>query len=220
MGYKAYRGPSGSLSVLVGRLGGTTRITDSTASLVSDSIDLRAGSVADAAGFKSPSSWYTADPLYWTGSDVNQALRFTSVSIPQGATITSATLTVYTNANMSGASVTDEVRVYGEDVDNAPAISSAADALSRFPTNATTANVDWYVWEANGPLTNADQPVISPSISTIVQEIVNRPGWVSGNSMMFFVDDLGTGIALAMRSYFNGTAGTYPRLQVGFEYLA
>lgn len=218
MGYKAYQGPTASLVNLVGRLGGTTQVTLSHSGPISDSVDLRVGAVADAIGFKSPSSWYNADPLYWTGSDVNQALRFTGVTIPQGATIDSATLTVYTNANMAGAGVTDEVRVYGEDVDNAAQLSGAADALSRLSTNKTTAFVDWYVWETGGPLVGIDQPSVSPDISTIVQEIVNRVGWVSGNSMQFFVDDLGTGTSLAMRSYFNGAAATYPRLQVGFTY--
>lgn len=181
------------------------------------SIDLRVGSVADGAGFKSPSSWYTADPLYWTGSGVTQALRFTNVAIPPGATITSATLTVYTNANMAAATVNDEVRVYGEDVANPSALSSGADGVSRFAAAVTTATVDWYVWEANGPLSNADQPVISPDISSIVQEIVDLGGWASGNAMMFFVVDLGTqDNSLAMRSYFNGAAGTYPRLEVSW----
>ncbi|WP_456387878.1 pilus assembly protein [Desulfolithobacter sp.] len=31
----------------------------------------------------------------------------------------------------------------------------------------------------------------TPDLSSIVQEIVNQPGWVSGNSMVFMIDDLG-----------------------------
>lgn len=181
------------------------------------SIDLRVGAVEDASGFKAPSSWYTTDPLYWTGSAVTQALRFTGVTIPQGATIDSATLTVYSNANMGGATANDKVRVHGEDVDNASQIAGAADALARY-ANLTTANVDWYVWQANGPLAGADQPVESPDVKAVVQEIVNRASWASGNAMLFFIEDLGThDNALAMRSFFNGASGTFPQLQVTYS---
>ena len=186
------------------------------ASVTAGDIDRRVNAVADAAGFKAPSSWYTTDPLYWTGSGVTQALRFTNVTIPVGATITSARLTVYTNANMGGASSNDKVRVRGEAADNPAAISSSSDAQTRY-ANLTTASVDWYVWEANGPITGADQPVLSPSLNTVVQELVDRVGWASGNAMLFFAHDLGTyDNSLAMRSYYNGASGTYPRLEVSW----
>ncbi len=182
------------------------------------SVDIRAAAINDALTVIAPSSWYQADPLYWTGSNGIQFLRFTNVAIPQGATITSATLTVYTAANMAGAVANDEVRVYGEDVDNATQISSASGAVTRFTNNKTTASVDWYPWEANGPLTGIDQPVISPTIAAIVQGIVNRTGWVSGNALQFMVDDLETqNNSLAMQSGYTGGAGTYPRLEVTYS---
>lgn len=219
MAYKAYLGPSGALVNLVGRLGGTTQITASHSTLISDSIDLRVADVEDALT-AAGGYWGTSDPLYWTGSsDYNTALRFTGCSIPQGATITSATLTVYTNSGMLGATSADEVSVAAEDVDNATQLTSITDHNTR-KLNTTTATVDWYVWQANGPLDGADQPVVSPDISAIVQEIVNRASWASGNAIQFFAQDKGTGQALAMRSFFNGASGTYPRLEVAFEYLA
>jgi hypothetical protein len=180
------------------------------------SIDVRVAAVRDSITSVS-GYWGEADPLYWTGgADYNTALWFDNCAIPVGATITSARLTVYTANNMSGATANDEVTIAAEDVDDPAILSSQSDHDTR-KSNTTTATVDWYVWEANGPLTDADQPVQSPDLSTIVQEIVDRAGWASGNAIMFFAQDKGTfDNSLGMRSYYNGVSASYPRLEVSW----
>lgn len=182
------------------------------------SIDLRVAATYDSIS-QTNTYWGTADPLYWSGTSTNQntALRFTNVQIPVGATITSARLTVYTDDNMYGAASTQEVTIGAEAVDSATQLTSLSDHNTR-KTNITTATVDWYVWEANGPLSGADQPVQSPDISTVVQEIVDRSGWASGNNIQFFAADKGTGsVSLAMRSYWSGVSASYPRLEVSWS---
>lgn len=90
-------------------------------------------------------------------------------TIPQGVTIgAGATLTLTSSASQSAAIT---MTIWGEDVDD-PADFSARSV----PTaNRTTASVEWVVptWsvDENGPDTT------SPSITSIIQELVDRPGF-------------------------------------------
>src|SRR5690606_32998494 len=62
----------------------------------------------------------------------------------------------------------------------------------------------WTVVSEEGP----DQR--TPNISSIIQEIVNRPGWSSGNSLVIIFEGTGERIAEA----YNGEAGSAPLLEV------
>jgi hypothetical protein len=107
------------------------------------------------------------------------AVRFSSVNIPQGSTITSATLKGYTSVFSSSADM--KLKIYGIDEDNTNDFTS--DPRSR---DRTTYTVDWdYSWTE----WNYESSYTSPSIVNIVQEIVSRPGWSSNNSMGFLIKD-------------------------------
>lgn len=121
-------------------------------------------------------------------------LRFQSVDIPQTATISSA----YLNLTCKGAtaSTTVSARIVGEDVDDAATFSTAAGYQARRGTVVdgannnyiTTAVVDWdniAAWSANE--NGAD--TLSPDIKTIVQEIISRTGWATGNDLVIFIGD-------------------------------
>lgn len=111
-------------------------------------------------------------------------LRFTGVDIPKGAAIVSAILTVIADRNEVG---NVDVNVYGEDADNPPNFDSEDPwFIGRVRTTAT---VFW-------PLTAwiKDTEYSSPDIKSIIQEIINRPGWVSGNVLILFIEDDGSSI--------------------------
>ena len=102
--------------------------------------------------------------------------RFQNVTIPQGATITSATL---------------ELRVYGSGTSsfNTNLEAQDADSTSAFSTSsynisnrtATTASINWSM----GSQSFTDGQVLtSPDISSVVQEVVDRSGWSSGSSLV------------------------------------
>lgn len=102
-------------------------------------------------------------------------LRFANVTIPQGANIISAVLTV----EPIGATVDNAaVDIRAEDVDNAANFSTTPDVISRA---RTVASVPW---------TEDDIPVggTSPNIAAVVQEVVSRAGWVSGNALVIIID--------------------------------
>jgi len=107
-------------------------------------------------------------------------MRFQTVPIPQGATITTAYLTF--RAKISTTVDDVNTRIRGEDADDTVTFSDLTDFDSR---PRTTAQVDW----DSIPDWTADTDYDTPEIKTVIQEIVDRAGWASGNSMVLFWDD-------------------------------
>lgn len=110
-------------------------------------------------------------------------MRFQNVTIPKGATITTAYLTFKANTYLSAD--TCKTRISAEAVNDAPTFADDAAAFDARAANHTTAQVDW---DAIGPWT-AETNYNSPEIKTVIQEIVNRAGWASGNGLVIFWDD-------------------------------
>lgn len=110
----------------------------------------------------------TAQPMY-SGN------RFTGVAVGQGATISSAVLTW--KARFSRTTGAPILRVYGLNEDNCAAFTNQANLDARALTTAsaqwTNAVIDNWVIETEYTL----------NVTTILQEIVNRAGWVSGNAV-------------------------------------
>lgn len=104
-------------------------------------------------------------------SRYNGGFVFDNVTIPNAATINSATLSTWA----SGTFYDDPcVNIYGNDVDNANSFSAEGTVTNR---TLTTANVSY---QTTGIGTGK---VASSDIASVVQEIVNRASWASGNSM-------------------------------------
>ena len=132
-------------------------------------------------------------------------LRWTGISIPRGATITGAYIQFA--AREAQTEVTNLV-VRGHAVDNVPTFTSAVGNISG--RARTTATVNWSPasWTANvtGPAQRTSE------LKTIIQELVNRSGWVSGNALAIIIT--GTGHRTAWS--FNGLAASAPLLHIDF----
>ena len=130
-------------------------------------------------------------------------LRFTNITIPQGATINSATLTVYLpNASYDSPDVT----IWGEDIDDAPTFTTADNNISgRTPTTATV------VWNAANIGTGWKA---APGLASIIQEIVNRAMWASGNDIALILKGNSTN-PLRFNSY-DGGASDYATLDIDY----
>jgi hypothetical protein len=137
-----------------------------------DSINLAYGSETVGEGF-----W--GEP----GIRGKSGMRFQNVTIPKGATIDTAYFQIYSENQQSGSGTNTIIK--GEDVDDAAAFSTKEnyDARSR-----TSASVDWDITATWSESTWQD----SPEIKTVIQEIVNRGGWSSGNDLVIFWEDDGT----------------------------
>jgi hypothetical protein len=119
---------------------------------------------------------YTSSTNYKMGC----GMRFLNIPIPKGSTINSAKLTLTCRLSRSNTIVNSKLR--GEDADNAAAFSDYADYSGR---PRTTNQVTWN----NIPAWTAETEYDSPDITSIIQEIIDRAGWASGNALVIFWDD-------------------------------
>ncbi len=108
---------------------------------------------------------------------VTAGLRFQNITIPQNATIDSAYLRFCSHEGKTAEDVAN-LTIVGEASDNA-ATYDLENLITARPQ--TTASVEWTVAEEWGLW----EFYRSPDIAPVVQEIVNRAGWYSGNSMAF-----------------------------------
>lgn len=99
--------------------------------------------------------------------------RFPYVDIAKGTVIQSAYLEVVITASTGSGDMT----VVALDTDNAS--NSPPSTSSSARDNHTSASVTW-----SNPLADGTNHVSSPDIKTVIQEIVNRAGWSSGNAIL------------------------------------
>lgn len=114
-----------------------------------------------------------------TTSYYAMAARFTP-PIPQGVTVDTAVMSVCGYS----ASASEVVSTwYGEDVDNSGTLTTDHSPGMEIYANRTTASVAWALAAVvSGTWYNVGT---AGSVATIVQEIVDRASWVSGNGMTF-----------------------------------
>ena len=110
--------------------------------------------------------------------------RFLNVAVPKGATIDSATYTI-TELNKGSGSFTVNAKVRAQAVDDAAAPSSTNKPSGM---SFTSAGVDL---DINSSDWVADQET-AVTITAVIQEIVNRAGWASGNDINIVIVDDGT----------------------------
>ena len=116
----------------------------------------------------------TTDTSRW-----NVGARFNGVDVPQAANIPAAHCTVVFPASQRDS---PRLRIYGHLVPNSSDFATLQDVTGRL---RTTNFVAW-----SGDDLGSGVPVQSPDISSVIQEIVNQPTWVEGNSItLLFIAD-------------------------------
>lgn len=109
-------------------------------------------------------------------------MRFNNVAIPQSATITNAYIefTAYQNRTGSGASFTISAANEGDPDDFSP--------YTRYMLRdkPKTTSVTW----SNIPAWYKNSTYQSPSITSVVQQVVNRGDWAANNDMMLIVSNI------------------------------
>lgn len=182
----------------------------STGSTVTFAVRVTVGT--DDAEERSSGSMYLTSTdleLVSDGGDVQTVgMRFNGVSIPRGAVIKNAFVQFTVD---EATSVSTSLSVQGEATDNAPTFtSSTRDLTSRTRTGSA---VPWapVAWTTVGQA-GADQR--TPNLAAVIQEIVNRPGWSSGNSLVIIITGTGTRTAVA---FDDGVPSAAPLLQVEYQ---
>ncbi len=136
----------------------------------------------------------------------NQAIgvRFSSVYIPQGATITNAYIQFTATVDNSSSATTMNVEITGNDVADAEAFVSGATNADVTGRTTTSSSVSWAMsaWTYDVAVSDSDgdgfldtgdgipETYSTPAVTAIVQEIVNRDDWKEGNSMAFMFDTI------------------------------
>ncbi len=127
----------------------------------------------------------------WTQGGIEQGVqtigvRFNAVEIPVGASVLSANIQFTCDA--TGADEA-EMTIYGESIGNAPGFTE--DAYNITSRAKTTEKAVWDIpeWVNVGDAGAAQR---TPELAGVVQEILNRADWASGNSMVFILAPSGS----------------------------
>ncbi|MDX1410213.1 MAG: cadherin-like domain-containing protein, partial [Saprospiraceae bacterium] len=140
-------------------------------------------------------------------SDQIVGARFNAIDVPQGANIASAYIQ-FMSEDVSSEPTT--LTIAGQAHDNAPTFDNIDGNISARLT--TSATVSWAPdpWTQKG-LVDPEQQ--TPDLTAIIQEIVDRPGWSTGNSLVVIIWGSGKRVA---ESY-NGNQAGAPMLHIEYH---
>ncbi len=145
----------------------------------------------------------------WTsGTTVwNAGVRFQGVAIAQGSTIDLATLKLFERGTFAS---TATGRIYGADVDDV-----GVWGVGNEPKNITKTTASTAISTAN------DAQYNDFDVTAVVQEIINRGGWVSGNDLGFAAlntlgDTMGTAVGQFVFYDYNAGQSVASVLEIDF----
>lgn len=130
------------------------------------------------------------------GTPIYGGFRFPSLAIPQGARIVGASLRLVCWSAGGGSGGSAWGNWYGDAVDNAAAWSSGSRPDQITKTTASTP-VQFSL---------PDQTVVTHDVTAIVQEIISRSGWASGNALRIGGDP--TGAVGGFAAYYDYTTNS------------
>ncbi|MGD9146757.1 MAG: hypothetical protein PVI80_14425, partial [Anaerolineae bacterium] len=178
---------------------------------LTEAIEVRVAASTDDAEEAPDGGMYLSSSdleLVYDGGNQTVGMRFNGVHIPQGAPIVNAYLQFQVDET---GSIETSLTIAGQDADNAATFASSDFDISSRPRTAATVAWSPAPWLLKG---EAGPDQRSPDIASVIQEIVDRPGWVSGNSLAIIV----TGTGERGAESYNGDPAGAPLLRV--EYVA
>jgi hypothetical protein len=141
------------------------------------------------------------------GSHQTVGMRFTGIDIPQGATISNAYIQFQVDETSTGAT---SLTVQGEAIGDAPTFASVSGNISSRARTASAVGWTPAPWSTVGE-SGPDQQ--TPDISSVIQEVIYRPDWTSGNSIVIII----TGTGKRTAESYNGVASAAPLLHVEYS---
>jgi len=134
-------------------------------------------------------------------------MRFGNLSIPRGAIVSNAYIQFVTDETSADAT---SLSIAGEAIDNSATFTTADNNISARAKTAASASWSPPPWDV---LNEAGAKQRTPNLSSVVQEIINRPGWSSGNALSIIVSGSGKRVA---QSY-NKSAANAPLLHIEYS---
>jgi hypothetical protein len=147
-----------------------------------DHYGVRVSASADD-GYKNGSWDYTFGSIFLgnLSSSYASAVRFLNIPITSGIVVSAFLNIIYNGDFDFGDDIGPaDVRIYGIYENNTANFTT--DPTSR---TKTTAYVDWRIELKEG----TEQELISPDLSAIIEEIVNKVGWDANNAIGFIIQD-------------------------------
>lgn len=138
----------------------------------------------------------------WTNKQA-VGMRFTAITIPRYATINTAFIDFVAD---EAHSTPTYVRVFGQAADDTVAFAGGAGNITTRPT--TTAAVDW----DDLPAWTVGTTYTTPNLAAVLQELVDRAGWASGNDVVFMVAGTGRRVADSR----DGSVANAPTLRIDY----
>ena len=143
-----------------------------------------------------------------SGKEQVVGLRFRDIDIPKGATILDAKIT-FTSKGVSPGNAIFTIK--GINQGNVAQFSNTANDITSRPT--TYAHTVWNSDEWNTGATAFESDDITP----IIQEIINRYDWSSGNTMGFVIGCSSTPCNSRVAETADGDAAKSPRIRIVYE---
>jgi type IV pilus assembly protein PilY1 len=141
---------------------------------------------------------------------VTLGLRYQDLNIPRGAVITNAYIRFSSSAFNSGAT---NITFSGELVGDSITFSETSNNIS-----ARTKTSNSVLWDTDNDWPVSNGTIVSPDLSSILQEIVDQSEWCGGNSLNIIVD--GEGISTSSERVspaFEDGEGLGPQLVVVYD---
>ncbi len=131
----------------------------------------------------------TPDELVYANGNQAVGIRFDSLDIPPGSTIESAYVQFQVDEVGSGVI---SLTIEGEDTGNAPSFTTTTFNISS--RSRTSASVIWdpEPWTSPGQAGATQQ---TSDISSVIQEIIDNPGWSKGNALALIFTGTGKRVA-------------------------
>ena len=165
----------------------------------------------------------TDNPLspgsHGNNDEYTAAFRFTGVTVPQGSTINSASFKLTGQATYNAGANTVSFLVSAEAHDNAPALvatgsgenlRSSTGTAPRPRTTAVSA-----AWNQTSIVVDTEYSI---DVTSVIQEIVNRAGWVSGNAILIIVDTNTTTTLNEWQDYYSYDGSTTKAAKLDIDY--
>ncbi len=145
------------------------------------------------------------------GTDtVLTGLRYQRLRIPRGAVITSARVRFTSSTlNTSDATLSFKAEAVG---DSTTFASVASDISNRSTTSAEV------IWNSDNNFPLSSESVLSPDISAVLQEVINRGDWCGGNSLNLIIEGTSVSTSSARQaSSLESGNGITPQLIVTYD---
>jgi type IV pilus assembly protein PilY1 len=141
---------------------------------------------------------------------VHTGLRYQNLRIPRGATITNAQIR-FTSKGLNTSDA--KLRIKAEAVGNATTFTAENSNISLRPTTSTEVT-----WDNDNNFPLSDESILSPDISAVIQEVVNRGDWCGGNSLNLIIEGFSAVLSSARKaSSFEEGNGRSPQLLLTYD---